>query len=82
MVILGGFFYLELPSYARFIYDKLSLNHRIKIFSQTINLTLIGGSIMLIIILLFEQKFQTYCLDLMNILYILFYTCGSILGFL
>ena len=83
VVILGGFFYLGASSsYARFIYDKLSLNHRIKIFSQTINLTLIGGSIMLIIILLFGAKVSNILFGSNEyFIHIILAACGSILGF-
>ena len=79
VVILGGFFYLGASSsYARFIYDKLSLNHKIKIFSQTINLTLIGGSIMLIIVLLFGGKVSNILFGSNEyFIHIILAACGS-----
>ena len=83
VVILGGFFYLGASSsYARFIYDELSINHKIKIFSQTINLTLIGGVIMLIIVFLFGAKLSDILFGSNEyFIHIILAACGSILGF-
>ena len=48
VVILGGFFYFGASSsYARFVYDNLSKEHKSTVFSQTLNLALFGGLVMI-----------------------------------
>jgi O-antigen/teichoic acid export membrane protein len=60
-VIFGGFFYFGASSsYARYVYDNLSREHKSAVFSQTVNISLLGGLFMILLAITFGNTISNY----------------------
>ena len=83
VVILGGLFYFGASSsYARFIYDQESKEHKIKIFSRTVNLSLVGGMTMILITIIFGKNLSYFLFESSDyFLHILLASISSVFGF-
>jgi len=83
VVILGGLFYFGASSsYARFIYDQESKEHKIKIFSRTVNLSLVGGMAMILITIIFGKNLSYFLFESSDyFLHILLASISSVFGF-
>lgn len=83
VVILGGFFYFGASSsYARFIYDQESKEHKIKTFTRTVNLSLFGGLTMILITIIFGKNLSYFLFESSDyFLHILLASISSVFGF-
>tara|TARA_B100000963_G_C22583773_1_gene652073 strand:+ start:99 stop:1565 length:1467 start_codon:yes stop_codon:yes gene_type:complete len=83
VVIMGGFFYFGASSsYARFVYDNLSKEHKSTVFSQTLNLALFGGLVMISLIIICGDFVSNYLFETSNYhIHFIAASVATVLGF-
>ena len=82
-VIFGGFFYFGASSsYARYVYDNSSREHKSVVFSQTVNISFLGGLIMIMLAVTFGNTISFYLFNTFDYyIHFILAALGTALGF-